>query len=98
MQASTDIPWEEDLLCFLQTNGAAWKNVSFLPWSTAVEGQTFIAFSSSENEALGRPFDPNTQGGAAEMLNSMRKTHFPVLLSVQDYEQDFLFFHPKKSK
>jgi len=69
-----------------------------MPWSTVIEGQAFIAFSASDMEALGRPFDPNTQGGAAQMLNSMRKSHIPVLLNMVEVQQELLLFHPRKSK
>lgn len=89
---------EEDLLWFLQTAGSSWEKIAIMPWSTEKEGQTFIAFSSSKLEALGRPFDTSAQGGAAQMLNSMRKTHIPVLLEIVEVEQEFLFFHPRKSR
>ena len=93
-----DIPIEEDLTHFLQTTGAEWQNIMLLPWSTGSTGNTFFAIRSSEAGGLGQPFNAKVHGSAAVTLNSLKKSHIPVLLNVEEVQQEFLFFHRKKSK
>ena len=97
MNISSDVPFEEDMQAFLQIYGAEWKQVTVIPWSTSLEGQTFLAVKTSDAGGLGQPFNCAEQGSAAALLNLMRKSHMPVHIRVNELDREFLFFHRKSS-
>jgi hypothetical protein len=45
------IPWNEDVLAWLQDAGKSWQDITMLPWAKA-EGDTFVAIRASEPAGL----------------------------------------------